>query len=335
MISIREVAKIAGVSPATVSRVINGTANVAPDKAQRVYEAVKQTGFVPNEVARSLFKKSGKIIGLIIPSITNPFFTELADAVEKAADEIGFRIVYYNTDNNIKKEKNAVHMLQSMNADGIIVTSNNKGLMDTLDKSGMKVVMIDRTMSEDCADMLVTSDHYYGGRIAARHLLDCGCRNIVCVRGRQSISSARDRYRGYRDVCRENNIGVHYVESPYGFTFEENVIDEIYSKCPEVDGIFACNDLTALFIYKLLHNKGVKVPEEVAIVGFDDVMISKLVTPELTTISQPIEQMGRTAVDMLIGNNDNSEQKAVIFKPELKIRQTTKIKQPADKIRGN
>lgn len=98
-------AKLAGVSPATVSRVINGIANVDVQKAQRVYDAIKKTGFVPNEVARSLFKKSAKIIGLIIPSITTPFFIELADAVEKAADEIGFRIVYYNTDNNLKKEK--------------------------------------------------------------------------------------------------------------------------------------------------------------------------------------------------------------------------------------
>uniref|UniRef100_UPI00402A1E77 LacI family DNA-binding transcriptional regulator n=1 Tax=Lachnospira sp. TaxID=2049031 RepID=UPI00402A1E77 len=183
-------AKLAGVSPATVSRVINGTANVDVQKAQRVYDAIKKTGFVPNEVARSLFKKSAKIIGLIIPSITPPFFTELADAVEKAADEIGFRIVYYNTDNNLKKEKNVISMLQVMNAEGIIITSNNSRLKDVVDKMNMKVVMIDRTMSEDSSNMLVTSDHYYGGRLAARHLIDCGYRNIVCVRGKQTISSA-------------------------------------------------------------------------------------------------------------------------------------------------
>lgn len=132
MASIRDVAKIAGVSPATVSRVMNGTANVDADKRQRVYEAIKQTGFVPNEVARSLYKKSAKLIGLIIPSITNPFFTELADSVEKAAD-----------------------------------------------KSGLSVVMIDRNMSSESTYTLITSDHYYGGRLAAECLIDSGCKQIV------------------------------------------------------------------------------------------------------------------------------------------------------------
>lgn len=132
MASIRDVAKIAGVSPATVSRVMNGTANVDADKRQRVYEAIKQTGFVPNEVARSLYKKSAKLIGLIIPSITNPFFTELADSVEKAAD-----------------------------------------------KSGLSVVMIDRNMSSESTYTLITSDHYYGGRLAAECLIDSGCKQIA------------------------------------------------------------------------------------------------------------------------------------------------------------
>ena len=132
MASIRDVAKIAGVSPATVSRVMNGTANVDADKRQRVYEAIKQTGFVPNEVARSLYKKSAKLIGLIIPSITHLFFTELADSVEKAAD-----------------------------------------------KSGLSVVMIDRNMSSESTYTLITSDHYYGGRLAAECLIDSGCKQIV------------------------------------------------------------------------------------------------------------------------------------------------------------
>ena len=179
MASIRDVAKIAGVSPATVSRVMNGTANVDADKRQRVYEAIKQTGFVPNEVARSLYKKSAKLIGLIIPSITNPFFTELADSVEKAADKSGFRVVYYNTDNNPDKEKMAVGMLKSMNADGIIITSNNEELIDVIDKSGLSVVMIDRNMSSESTYTLITSDHYYGGRLAAECLIDSGCKQIV------------------------------------------------------------------------------------------------------------------------------------------------------------
>lgn len=325
MASIRDVAKIAGVSAATVSRVINGTANVDEQKVKRVYDAIKKTGFVPNEVARSLFKKSAKILGLIIPSITNPFFTELADSVEQAADEIGFRIVYYNTDNNLKKEKNALSMLKAMNADGVIITSNNAKLKDVVDNMNMKVVMIDRMMSDDSSNMLVASDHYYGGRLAAGHLIDCGCKNIVCVRGKQTISSARDRYRGYRDVCVENGLKLHKIESQYGFTFDDNLVDDILKECPLVDGVFACNDMVALQIYKQFYNRGIDIPDKVMLIGFDDVMLSKLVTPELTTISQPIGQMGRTAVKMLTDNKSfDSSQKTVVFKPELKVRETTR-----------
>ena len=322
MASIRDVAKIAGVSPATVSRVMNGTANVDADKRQRVYEAIKQTGFVPNEVARSLFKKSAKLIGLIIPSITNPFFTELADAVEKTADESGFRVVYYNTDNNADKEKMAVGMLKSMNADGIIITSNNEELIDVIDKSGMSVVMIDRNMSPECNYPLITSDHYYGGRLAAQCLIDSGCKNIVCIRGEQSISSARERFLGFSDVCQENGLEVNYIDCGHDFTHEGDIVTKIRKISPEADGIFACNDMMALSVYKQLTQRGIKVPQDVSIVGFDDVMLSKLVTPAITTISQPIDKMGRMAVKFITG--EKISQKAVVYKPELIKRETTR-----------
>lgn len=325
MASIREVAKIAGVSPATVSRVINGTANVDTDKTKRVYDAIKKTGFVPNEVARSLFRKSSKMIGLIIPSITNPFFTELADAVEKTADETGYTIVCYNTENNPHKEKSAVEILKSMNADGIIITSNNSNLINVLDKSDMKVVMIDRTLSNNSPYILITSDHYYGGRLATQCLLDCGCKNIVCASGLHDISSANDRFRGYRDVCKENGVEAKYIESVKGFTFEENLVDNILKLNPLADGIFACNDITALSIYKQLSNRGIKVPEDIQLIGFDDVMLAKLVTPELTTIAQPIKEMGKMAVKIITEEVDTLNlQKEIVFRPKLKLRQTTK-----------
>ena len=322
MASIRDVAKIAGVSPATVSRVMNGTANVDAEKRQRVYDAIRKTGFVPNEVARSLFKKSAKLIGLIIPSITNPFFTELADAVEKAADESGFRVVYYNTDNNPEKEKNAVGMLKSMNADGIIITSNNEELIDVIDKSGMSVVMIDRNMSSESTYTLITSDHYYGGRLAAQCLIDSGCKNIVCIRGEQSISSARERFLGFSDVCIEKGLTISYIDCEHDFTFEGDMVTAIMKASPQADGVFACNDMMALSLYKQLTQKEIRVPQDISIVGFDNVMLSKLVTPEITTISQPIDKMGRMAVKLITG--EQISQKAIVYKPELIKRETTK-----------
>lgn len=322
MASIRDVAKIAGVSPATVSRVMNGTANVDADKIQRVYEAIKQTGFVPNEVARSLYKKSAKLIGLIIPSITNLFFTELAGSVEEAADKSGFRVVYYNTDNNPDKEKMAVGMLKSMNADGIIITSNNEELIDVIDKSGLSVVMIDRNMSSESTYTLITSDHYYEGRLAAECLIDSGCKQIVCIRGEQSISSARERFSGFSDVCQENGMDACYIDCEHDFTFEGDIVAAIRDVSPKADGIFACNDMMTLSVYKQLTQKGIRVQQDISIVGFDDVMLSKLVTPEITTIAQPIDKMGRMAVKLITG--EQISQNAVVYKPELIKRETTK-----------
>ncbi len=322
MASIRDVARIAGVSPATVSRVMNGTANVDADKTKRVYDAIRKTGFVPNEVARSLFKKSAKLIGLIIPSITNPFFTELADAVEKAADEKGFRVVYYNTDNKPEKEKMAVGMLKSMNADGIIITSNNQELIDVIDKSGMSVVMIDRNMSSESTYTLITSDHYYGGQLASKCLIESGCKNIVCIRGEQNISSARDRFVGFSDVCRENGLEIRYIDCEHDFTYEGDIVTAIRNISPNADGIFACNDMMALSVYKQLTLNGIRVPQDISIVGFDNVMLSQLVTPEITTIAQPIDKMGRIAVQVITG--EQISQKAFVYKPELIKRDTTK-----------
>ena len=123
--SIRDVARLANVSPATVSRVMNNTANVDEEKRQRVLSAIKETGFVPNQVARSLFKKSAKLIGLIVPSIENPFFTQMASAIEKTADDMGYRILLCSSTDDVEKEKTMISMLTSMNADGIIITTSN------------------------------------------------------------------------------------------------------------------------------------------------------------------------------------------------------------------
>ena len=326
MVSIRDVAKLAGVSPATVSRVINGTAKVDDDKKERVQKAISETGFVPNEVARSLFKKSAKTIGLILPSITNPFFTQMASAIEKTADAYGYRLLLCNTENQPDKERTAIQMLSSMNADGIILTTSNEEMDEFIGECNIPVIITDRRLATEKVTAYVHSDHYQGGRLAMEHLLDCGCKNIVCLKGPQEVSSARARYMGYCKVCEEKNIKQQTIECDYDFNVGLDVTEELLNKYPNVDGIIACNDIVAISVYKVLHNKGIKVPEQIQIIGFDNINLSKLITPELTTIAQPIEEIGAKAAELIINKQGDVNDKEFVFETKLIVRQTTKRK---------
>ena len=323
MASIREVAKLANVSPSTVSRVINGTANVDEEKKRRVLKAIDESGFTPNEVARSLFKKSSKTIGVIVPSITNPFFTEMSSAIEKTANEFGYRMTICNTSGDVEKEKNAVSMLTSMNVDGIVITTSNQELKKILENCETPIVAIDRAISKNTAGGYIHCDNYEGGRMAAEHLIRNGCHSIVCVRGLESISSARERYQGYLDVCREHHIKEQSIQCDYSFTEGLAMTEKLLEEFPDVDGIIACNDMVAISIYKVLCRRNIRVPEDIQLVGYDNISLAHLMTPELTTVAQPIEKMGVKAVKMLI-QKETKGYKEYIFSPELIIRETTK-----------
>jgi len=323
--SIRDVAKLANVSPATVSRVINGTANVDDEKKARVLKAIEETGFVPNEVARSLFRKSAKILGLVIPSIENPFFTQMASAIEKEADAHGYRVIIYNTANNFEKEKNALQMLSSMNADGIILTRIDKKLLPYVEATQIPVVITDSIFLEGKDITYIYSDHYQGGRLAMNHLIECGCKKVVCIKGVQKIASARARYQGYRDVCREKGIEEHTIDCTYDYHMGLRAAEELLEQYPDVDGIIASNDMVAISVYKILQKNNIKVPDEVQLIGYDDIELSSLMSPELTTIHQSVKAIGKKAAEILIfDNNKEVVENNYIFPVKLMERETTR-----------
>lgn len=325
MASIREVARLANVSPATVSRVINGTANVDSEKRERVLRAISETGFVPNEVARSLYKKSARTIGLIVPSIENPFFTQLANVIEKTADDNGYRLLLCNTDNAVEKEKTMIQMLTSMNADGIIITTSNEEVREYIDLCNIPIVITDRRLEKVLSCDYVHCDHQEGGRLAMEHLMECGCKNIVCVRGPQYISSAKARFEGYQQVCREHGIKEQVIDCDYDFDEGLEMTERLLELYPDVDGIIACNDMVAISAYKVLHKRGISVPGQVQLVGFDNINLASLITPELTTIAQPVEEIGRKAAELIIKRDKgDNEKREYIFNAKLIKRETTR-----------
>lgn len=331
MASIRDVARLAGVSAATVSRVINGTTPVAADKREKVLQAIRETGFVPNEVARSLFKKSSKTIGVIIPSIRNPYFTQLADIIDQTAKKQGYRIVLYSVHHDLEQERLALQMLTAANADGVIVASNNEALQQELAHCEMPVVVVDSLFATKQVNAYLYCDYYAGGRMAAEHLAACGCRNVVCIRGMQNLYTAQARYAGYRDFCREQGVTEHVVECDYDFNAGLSMTEELLRRYPDVDGIIACNDIVAISVYKILHKRNIAVPDQIQLVGFDDIHLSTLITPELTTIHQPISDMGRRAVEVILDQDAAGKTgRQEVFPVSLVPRETTKRKEQSN-----
>lgn len=325
MASIREVAKLAGVSPATVSRVINGTANVDEEKRQRVLKVIDETGFKPNELARALFKQSSKIIGVIVPNIENPFFNELAKAIEEEAYENGYKILLCNSNNNEEKELMNMQMLNQLKADGLIMVTNSNNTVKRLEENSFPVVLVDRQLSSMNEIAIVESDNYKGGKIATKHLIECGCKNIVCMKGPQHISSANQRYLGYQEVCKESGIEEQYIECGYSYESGLKKAEELITKYPDVDGIIASNDMVAISVYKSLIQKGYHIPEDIQIIGFDNIRFGWLFTPEITTIAQPTKKIGKKAAQLIINyRNGHKIEKINIFDIELIERQTTK-----------
>ena len=301
MASIREVAKRAGVSPATVSRVINGTARVDEEKRERVEKAIEETGFRPNELARALYRKSSKIIGVIVPDIENPFFSELAKAIEKEAYEQEYRILLCNSDDQKEKELANLQMRAQLQADGVILMTNTGEKSQSYEAVSMPIVFVDRRLDEMGQTSVIEADHYAGGKLAAEHLIACGCRKITCIRGPQELSSGKKRYEGYREVCRQYSMKERFVDSTYKYEDGAKAAEEVLRRYPDTDGIIACNDMTAVSVYKVLQKRGYRVPDDIQIIGFDGVKFGRFLTPELTTVAQPIKEMGKCAVQMILG----------------------------------
>ena len=301
MASIREVAKRAGVSPATVSRVINGTARVDEEKRERVEKAIEETGFRPNELARALYRKSSKIIGVIVPDIENPFFSEPAKAIEKEAYEQEYRILLCNSDDQKEKELANLQMLAQLQADGVILMTNTGEKSQSYEAVSMPIVFVDRRLDEMGHTSVIEADHYAGGKLAAEYLIACGCRQITCIRGPQELSSGKRRYEGYREVCRQHSMKERFVDSTYKYEDGAKAAEEVLRRYPDTDGIIACNDMTAVSVYKVLQKRGYRVPDDIQIIGFDGVKFGRFLTPELTTVAQPIKEMGKCAVQMILG----------------------------------
>jgi DNA-binding LacI/PurR family transcriptional regulator len=324
MASLKDVSKLAGVSPSTVSRVITGTINVDGATKKRVLEAVEQLRYKPNLIARGLRNRSGKLIGLMVPEIMHETFGAFISHVEEACVKRGFTMILGNTREDPAAEDKVLSNLVGMNVDGIVISqvSDSSAVMSALKSSGIAVVGIDRALEDERTDRVLVGNRE-AGEMAAKYLWSMGHRKLVCIGGPESISLSRERLEGFRTFFAERGIEISHIAGE-DFEFETGVkcMRRILESGIEFTGIWAENDLFAIGAMRELKRLGMKIPEEISIIGMDDIKTTQMVLPALTTVRQPYREICDTAVDLLLHRMENPDAKPqlIIIPPELVIR---------------
>ena len=315
MTTIKKIAKLAGVSGATVSKIINGKdQNISNATRLRVLEIVAQEGYIPNGIAKSLRIKNTKTIGLIMPDVMNLFFSELARRIEDAAEEKGYSVILCNSDNGEIKEEKYLNILLEKKVDGVILTASDAGSNKSLKRCSIPIVLVDRNIDIDKRVGRITVDNEKGAYIATTYLIEKGCRNIGFISANTKTKPSAERLRGYEKALTEYNIDIN-KEITYFKSFQVETGYEgtlLILKKGIIDSIFCANDLIAIGAIKALKENNIKIPEEIKIIGFDDIIISKYLDPPLTTIRQPINDLGQNAIDILINLIENRDKDITI-----------------------
>lgn len=338
-VSVREVAAAASVSVGTVSNVLNRPDKVAPATVARVLAAIDELGFVRNDAARQLRAGRSRSIGLVVLDVRNPFFTDVARGAEDRAAEDGMTILLGNTDDNADREAAYVDLFEEQRVHGVLISpmTDDPARLERLRSRGTPVVLVDR-QAGDRSFSSVAVDDVVGGTLAVRHLLESGRRRIAFVGGPDNIRQVADRLEGARRAVAEVTDASLEVIATEGLTVlegraaGEGIRERAAGDRP--DAVFAANDLLAMGVLQALMMLGtVRVPDDVALIGYDDIDFASAAVVPLSSIRQPAALIGYTAVDLLLreaaadaapGSDPPAEREQVIFQPELVVRDSTR-----------
>lgn len=312
MPKIKDVAKQAGLSVNTVSRVLNNRGYISQETREKVYQVMKELNYQPNEMARALFKKKSNMIGLIIPTVAHPFFAELTYHLEYFADQKGYKLLLCNSNRDISKESDYIDMLKKNQVDAIIMGSAALDVQHYLHLK-LPIVSFDRVLSEDIP--VVTSDNIEGGKLATRMLLDKGCRKPVFI----YHGVGAPYHSGMLGVGRERGFDAELKNAgmePLHFQLDEAGMDDsgndsaivrFLQENPDVDGVFASSDLVAAKVIHACYQLKKDIPSEIKIVGYDDVQLASLITPHLSTVRQPIRDMSEYMIQLVVKQIEGEE----------------------------
>lgn len=307
-IKLTDVAKKAGVSPTTVSRVINNYGSLSQKTIDKVNQAMKELNYQPNSLARSLQGKNTQLIGLIFPTVSNPFYGELIDKIETKLFERGYKCIICDSANNPEKERNYINMLSANKVDGIIAGAHNLGIKE-YENIELPIIAFDRHLADGIP--IVGSDNFQGGYLATETLYLRGAKKIGILTGSQKSNSPTNRrLNGYLTFIEEKKL------TPIVFKFEQNYqsvalknieIKRILEN-EDIDALFCTDDLTALLVYNQCRELGISVPDDLKLIGYDGTKFIQNYFPYLTTLAQPMTDYADILIDLLIQRIKNAEQ---------------------------
>ncbi|MBB2818924.1 UNVERIFIED_ORG: LacI family transcriptional regulator [Rhizobium esperanzae] len=303
-VGIRDVAKLAGVSTGTVSRVLNDHPSVTDELRARVRRIIDDLGYMPDPSARSMRSKVSRLIGIVIPDLTNPFFSELVQSAEQAAASHGYNIIVMTSFDDAAKEADRIGQLTSRKVDGIILVPSNDFHTLKLPKA-LPIVVVDRLMPGYSG---IASDHRSGVRLGVEHLLKLGHRRIGFISGPRHSVPANDRLKGYLDAMGQSDddgqIQASQLIAEAAFDYESGRSAGNYllarARSERPTAIFASSDQQAIGCMRAAHDLGIPIPAALSIVGFDGIPLSSMTTPRLTTVKQPIQRIAAAAVAVLL-----------------------------------
>ncbi|EGU38586.1 ribose operon repressor [Vibrio ichthyoenteri ATCC 700023] len=332
MATMKDIAKLACVSTSTVSHVINQSRYVSEEIAERVNRAAQQLNYSPSVLARSLKTNRTKTLGMLVTTSSNPFFGEVVKGVERSCYQKGYNLILCNTEGDQERMTTSISTLLQKRVDGLILMCSSL--------EGEHIEIFDQypdvpVVVMDWGPMLFASDKIQdnslrGGYLAAKYLIECGHHDIGCITGPLNRYQAQMRYEGYKRALNEEGLEFHpnwIIEANFECDGGYDAFNRMYQKGPLPSAIFVCNDMMAMGVINAANEKGIAIPEELSIIGYDDIQIAKYMSPSLTTIHQPKYRLGQAAVETLLSKleKNNDEAQVIQLEPTLVERSSVAI----------
>lgn len=331
MATMKDIARLAGVSTSTVSHVINKSRFVSDEIAERVNNAAQQLNYAPSALARSLKMNRTKTIGMLVTTSTNPFFGEVVKGVERSCYHQGYNLILCNTEGDNQRMKASINTLLQKRVDGLLLMcSTLEGeRLDVFDRyPDIPVVVMDWGPILFASDK-IQDNSLQGGYMAAKHLIECGHKEIGCITGPLIRHQAQMRYEGYKRALAEAGLGIHsdwIIESDFECEGGYQAFEKLYERGKLPSALFVCNDMMAMGVIQAANQRGLRIPDDLSLIGYDDVHIAKFMTPALTTIHQPKYRLGKAAIDTLLYRLENPDTTAQVvqLEPTLVVRNSVR-----------
>lgn len=332
-ITIKDLASELGISPSTVSKALKNHPDISKETKEKVNKLAKSLNYKPNAIALSLRSSQSKTIGLVIPEIVHFFFSSVISGIEELAYDAGYKVMIFQSNESYNREVIAVQALLESRVDGILISLSKETRdfehLKNIINNDVPIVMFDRVCHEIQSDK-VTIDDYQGAYNAVNHLIKTGCRRIAHLSGPPGLQITDLRYNGYIQALKDNNLEIDRNLILYSDKFKQAYIrtKQLIKLANPPDAIFTVNDLSATGVIRSLHESGIRIPEDISVMGFTNGLISKVTHPTLSTVDQHGYQIGQASVQLLFDRlmNSGDVQPFInkVIKTELIIRDSTR-----------